>query len=141
MSDAQTAVLDIAHALEVKAAHGVELSTAEHVLSDLAWIDTTVAPNGFLGWLDMTSADRLRGTATALAAAGTTRVGELVAQVFAVAGLDPATMTDEVKDEAVEALSDAALEDLDRLGSEMFELTDDYMARCHAYAQAHGLVA
>lgn len=106
-----------------------------------ALIDITVAPNGFLGWLDMTSADRLRDTATALVAVGATRVGELVAQVFAVAGLEPATMTDEVEDEAVEGLSDMAVADLDRLGDAMFELTDDYMARCHAYAEAHGLAA
>ncbi|MEU8005906.1 DUF4375 domain-containing protein [Catellatospora sp. NPDC049111] len=141
MGDAQTVVLDLAHAVEVKAAHGVELSAPERVLSDLAWIDITVAPNGFLGWLDMSSADRLRETATALAAVGATQVGELVAQVFATVGLDPATMTDEVKDDLVEGLSAEAVVRLEQLGDAMFDLTEDYMARCHAYAQTHGLAA
>jgi hypothetical protein len=66
---------------------------------------------------------------------------DLVSQVFAVAGLDPDSMTDDGKEAALDALSEQSVLDLDRIDGEMFKASGDLMDRCHAFARTHGLDA
>ncbi len=46
MDDAHSRMLDIAIGLAAKAEAGVALTPTEITLSDIAWIDTQVAPTG-----------------------------------------------------------------------------------------------
>jgi hypothetical protein len=138
MGDARGKMLDIAISLATQAAAGVELSPAERALSNIAWIDTQVAPNGFDGWLSHTSCERMIATMKALGEVGCNRVLTLVEQALTVARIDPSSMKDPEREDQVDSLSDRDRDLLFALDSQFYDAADECMERCMEFADRNG---
>ena len=95
--DAYSAMLALSTQLAAKEAAGQRLSTDERIIADIVWIDVQVAPNGFDGWLCYTSNEAIQRTLDALDTVGCSRVAVLVKNALAVAGIDPANMSDDAR--------------------------------------------
>ncbi|GHJ43361.1 hypothetical protein Cs7R123_07030 [Catellatospora sp. TT07R-123] len=106
-------------------------------MTDLAWIDTAVSPNGFEGWLDMTPVAQIASALAALDLVGADDVKALVTQALAIVGLDPATMSDPQREALVDSLSPSTRKALDQLGSALFDLMDAYMERIRTFIEAN----
>lgn len=139
MSDANGKILDIATDLATKKAAGVELSSTEQVLSDIAWLDIQVAPNGFDGWLSHTSCARMVDTVHALRRVGCHEILALVEQALAVARIHPSAMTEDEREEQMESISDKERDMLFALDGHFYESVDECMERCVAFARANGV--
>lgn len=137
MTDSQTRIIDLALRLERKAARGMNLSPEERVIVDVAWIDTMVSPDGFTGWLSATSSARITSTLAALDDVGASDVKGLVLEALAAVGIDPATTSDDQREQMVDDMTDAAREDLSRLDAGFYDASDLYMDRCWAFVESH----
>ncbi|RJL21742.1 DMP19 family protein [Bailinhaonella thermotolerans] len=139
MTDPQTRILDLVVLLAEKEGAGGRLSPAERVVADIGWIDAMVAPNGFDGWLAYTSCEQMTRTLHALGLTGDDRLLALVREALDVAGIDPAAMSDEERDDRLGDLPDDAHELLSPLDDRYYGVVGDTMARCLAFAEANGI--
>jgi hypothetical protein len=138
--DAQSAMLGLSVALEKKAAAGHRLSPDEQVINDVVWIDVQCAPNGLDGWLCYTSNEQMRRTLDAVAAVGCPQIAKLLEAAMAVAAIDPAVdMSDDEREQRLDALGDADQDRLAELEDELFDATPQLMDRCRAFARSRGL--
>jgi len=136
MKDAHSAMLDLAIELSTKEATGQHLSAHEQVISDVTWLDTQIAPNGFQGWLSYTSSERMLKTLAALHTIGCSRVLALVERALRIAAIDPATMTDADREARLELLSEADARRLFALDNDFYDAVEECMERLLGFVRA-----
>ena len=136
MKDAHSAMLDLAIELSTKEATGQRLSAHEQVISDVTWLDTQIAPNGFQGWLAYTSRERMLMTLAALHTIGCSRVLALVKRALLIVAIDPATMTDADREARLELLSEADARRLFALDNDFYDAVEDCMERLQGFVRA-----
>jgi Domain of unknown function (DUF4375) len=136
MANAHGAMLDLAIELTTKEAAGQGLLVHEQVIVDITWIDTQVAPNGFLGWLSYTSGKRMLRTLAALRTIACYPVLALVERALLVAAIDPATMSDADREARLDSLSEADARRLYALDDAFYDAVEDCMQRLQDFVRA-----
>jgi len=136
MANAHGAMLDLAIELATKKAAGQRLSVHEQVFVDITWIDTQVAPNGFLGWLSYTSGKRMLRTLAALRTIACYPVLALVERALLVAAIDPTTMCDADREARLDLLSEADARHLYALDDAFYDAVEDCMQRLQDFVRA-----
>jgi hypothetical protein len=136
MANAHGAMLDLAIELATKDAAGQGLLVHEQVIVDITWIDTQVAPNGFLGWLSYTSGKRMVRTLAALRTIACYPVLALVERALLVAAIDPATMSDADREARLDSLSEADARRLYALDDAFYDAVEDCMQRLQDFVRA-----
>ena len=134
--DAYSAMLALSMQLAAKEAAEQRLSTDERIIADIVWIDVQVAPNGFDGWLCYTSNEAIQRTLHALDTVGCSRVAVLVKNALAVAGIDPANMSDDAREAQLQSLREAHRSRLHQPDNEFYDEVEDCMERCRAFVSA-----
>ena len=133
-------MLELAVAIAQRDASGRLLSVAERAVADVMWIGTQVSPNGFDGWLAYTTCERMRATLEALAEMGCLEVAESVKDALAVAGVDPATMTDRERERRLDALTEGDRGRLEAVDRKFHDVYVPSMVLCQRYALEHDLL-
>jgi|SRR5262245_9245753 len=136
MTDAHSAMLDLAIELATKEATGQHLSAREQLVADVTWLDVQIAPNGFLGWLSYTSNAGMLRTLAALDTIGCSRVLALVDKALRITAIDPAAISDADREARLDSVSEENARRLFRLDNDFYDAVEECMERLQSFVRA-----